>query len=155
MFEKDLTVVLECLKKIKKDWEVMIPEGNAWDVNNIRFQRGTVHQKEGWRAVSSPWQHIEMAKKHTKVRTAWREIKMWALHEPEVWRETRLFPHGRRPFGSELEDFQGEIRTMEEQNQDFELSHWPGWGVASPFQQGGVLHSKTNLNSRLSNTKLS
>lgn len=120
MFEKDLTAVLECWGK-KKDWEVMIPEGNAWDINNIRFQRATIHQKEGQGAISSPRQHTEMTKKQTKVRMTWREIKMWALHEPKVWREIRLFPYGRQPFRSESEGFQGEIRTMQEQNQDSEL----------------------------------
>ena len=84
----------------------MIPEGNAWDINNIRFQRGTIHQKAGSGAVLSPWQHIQMTKKQTKIRMTWREVKMWALHEPKVWREMRLFPYGRQPFRNESEDFQ-------------------------------------------------
>lgn len=55
----------------------MIPE------SPLRYQqhefREELYTKGEAGAVLSPWQHIQMTKKQTKIRMTWREVKMWAL----------------------------------------------------------------------------
>ena len=150
-FKKDLTVVLECWGKKVRNYDsrreclryqqCQIPERNCTPKGCSRAV-GLYHYHDN---------HIQMLKKQTKGRYyVKRSENVSSQKSKEKWDCSHM-----AIFWMWVWKFSGKNKKLEEHNQDFELSHWEGWGVSFPFQHGGVLGSNTILNSSLSNTKLS
>lgn len=154
------------LKKKKKS-KALTPEGNAGDTNKIRFQRGTVQQKEAAGCTGGCV--------ITVTGSEWRSVWIWhgdvqeitqgkELHEKKLKCEHSVNQKSKERWDCfhmaiyidmSLKNFREEQKTGGTKPGLSALPcHWEGRGVAFTFQHGDVLWSNTNLHGRWSNSKL-